>query len=122
MVTTEDLLDVVEDARTRGVVNSQLNNTFIVLIPKSNLPRQFKDFHPISLCNLCYKLISKIIARRICPFLSWELSNEHLGFLKGRQIIDAVGVAQECIHSIKTKKKQAILLKLDLKKAFECIN
>jgi hypothetical protein len=118
----QDLLDVVEDARTRGVVNSQLNNTFIVLIPKSNLPRQFKDFRPISLCNLCYKLISKIIARRIRPFLSRALSDEQLGFLKGRQILDAIGVAQECIHSIKTKKQQAILLKLDLKKAFDCIN
>jgi hypothetical protein len=34
----QDLLDVVEDARSRGVVKNQLNNTFIVLIPKSNLP------------------------------------------------------------------------------------
>jgi hypothetical protein len=118
----QDLLDVVEDARIRGKVNSQLNNTFIVLIPKSNLPRQFKDFRPISLCNLCYKIISKIIARRLRPFLSRALSEEQLGFLKGRQILDAVGVAQECIHSIKTKKLKAILLKLDLKKAFDCIN
>jgi hypothetical protein len=118
----QDLLDVVEDARTRGVVNSQLNNTFVVLIPKSNLPKHFKDFRPISLCNLCYKLISKIIARRIRPFLSKALSDEQLGFLKGRQILDAVGVAHECIHSLKTKKQQAILLKLDLKKAFDCIN
>jgi hypothetical protein len=118
----QDLLDVVEDARIRGRVSSQLNNTFIVLIPKSNLPRQFKDFHPISLCNLCYKIISKIIARRLRPFLSRALSEEQLGFLKGRQILDAVGVAQECIHNIKTKKLKAILLKLDLKKAFDCIN
>jgi hypothetical protein len=92
------------------------------LIPKSNLPRQFKDFCPISLCNLCYKIISKIIARRLRPFLSRALSEEQLGFLKGRQILDAVGVAQECIHSIKTKKLKAILLKLDLKKTFDFIN
>jgi hypothetical protein len=118
----QDLLDVVEDARSRGKVNSQLNNTFIVLIPKSNLPRQFNDFRPISLCNLCYKIISKLIARRLRPFLSKALSEEQLGFLKGRQILDAIGVAQECIHTIKTKKLKAILLKLDLKKAFDCIN
>jgi hypothetical protein len=45
----QDLLDVVEDARTRGVINPQLNNTYIVLIPKSNLPKHFKDYRPISL-------------------------------------------------------------------------
>jgi hypothetical protein len=118
----QDLLDVVEDTRSRGVVKNQLNNTFIVLIPKSNLPQQFADFCPISLCNLCYKIISKIIARRIRPILSRALSDEQLGFLKGRQILDAIGTAQECIHSIKTKHLQAILLKLDLKKAFDCIN
>jgi hypothetical protein len=118
----QDLLDAVEDSRIRGVVNPQLNRTFVVLIPKSNLTKHFQDFRPISLCNLCYKLISKIIARRIRPFLSLALSDEQLGFLKGRQILDAVGVAHECIHSLKTKKQQAALLKLDLKKAFDCIN
>jgi exonuclease III len=118
----QDLLDVVEDARLRGVINPLLNSTFLVLIPKSNHPKQFKDFRPISLCNLCYKLISKIIANRIRPILSKALSEEQLGFLKGRQILDVVGVAQECIHTLNSKKQQAILLKLDLKQAFDCVN
>jgi hypothetical protein len=47
---------------------------------------------------------------------------EQLGFLKGRQILDAVGTAHECIHSIKTKKLQALLLKLDLKKVYDCVS
>jgi hypothetical protein len=45
-----------------------------------------------------------------------------LGFLKGRQILDAIGTARECLHSIKSKKIQAIILKLDLKKAYDCTN
>jgi hypothetical protein len=43
-----------------------------------------------------------------------------LGFLKGRQILDAIGTAQECLHSIKSKKLHSIILKLDLKKAYDC--
>jgi hypothetical protein len=45
-----------------------------------------------------------------------------LGFIKGRQILDAIGSAQEVLHNIKQKKLQALILKLDLKKSFDCIN
>jgi hypothetical protein len=83
----QDILDVIEDTRTRGTVSSSLNKTFLVLIPKSNLSKQFNDFRPISLCNICYKFISKLIAVRIRPYLSRSLSEEQLGFLKGRQIL-----------------------------------
>jgi hypothetical protein len=117
-----DLLELVEDNRLRGKVIGAINSTFLTLIPKSDIPTTFGDFRPISLCNLCYKLISKIIATRIKPFLSRILSIEQLGFLKGRQILDAIDTAQECLHNIKAKKSKAIILKLDLKKAFDCID
>jgi len=50
------------------------------------------------------------------------LSFEHFGFLKNHQILDVMGVAQEGIHSIKVKNKFAMVLKLDLKKAYDMIN
>jgi hypothetical protein len=118
----DDLLEMVEESRIRGEVVRGLNSTFLALIPKVNKPTSFDDFRPISLCNLCYKLISKIIANRIKPILSRSMSEEQLGFLKGRQIQDTIGTAQECLHSIKLKKLKAIVLKLDLKKAYDCIN
>jgi hypothetical protein len=67
-------------------------------------------------------LISKLIAKRLRPILSLTLSEEQFGFLKGRKIIDAIGTAQECLHSIKEKKLQALILKIDLKKAYDCIS
>jgi hypothetical protein len=117
-----DLLAMVEDTRLRGEVCRPINSTFLALIPKQNRPITFSDYRPIALCNLCYKIVTKIIAKRIRPILSRSLSEEQLGFLKGRQILDAIGTAQECLHSIKSKKLQAIILKLDLKKAYDCIN
>jgi hypothetical protein len=63
-----------------------INLTFLTLIPKADTPTSFGDFGRISLSNICYKLISKIIATKIKPFLSRILSIEQLGFLKGRQI------------------------------------
>jgi hypothetical protein len=121
-LVAKDLLEAVEESHTSGEVNRALNSTFIALIPKVNGPTNFGDFRPIALCNLCYKIITKIIATRLRPILSRTLSEEQFGFLKGRQIIDAIGTAQECLHSIKEKKIQALILKIDLQKAYDCLS
>jgi hypothetical protein len=79
-----DLLELVEDTRLSGKVAGALNSNFLTLIPKEANPTTFGDYRPIALCNMCYKLISKIIATKINPILSQTLSREQLGFLKGR--------------------------------------
>jgi mannosylglycoprotein endo-beta-mannosidase len=121
-IVGDDLLDMVEESRQKGFIPGALNSTFITIIPKVNKPNQFGDFKPISLCNPSYKIISKIITDRIKPFLSKALSKEQLGFLHGRQIQDVIGIVHECIHSIKKKKIKSLVLKLDLQKAYDCIN
>jgi hypothetical protein len=80
-----ELLELMDDSRLRGKVIGALNSTFLTLIPKENNPTTFEDYRPIALCNLCYTLISKIIANGIKPILSRTLSGEQLGFLKGKQ-------------------------------------
>jgi hypothetical protein len=64
----QDLLEMVEDSRFRGEVINSINSTFLALIPKVNGPTTFNDFRPIVLCNLCYKIIAKVIAKRISQF------------------------------------------------------
>jgi hypothetical protein len=89
----QDLLDVVEETRFKGEFIRPTNSTFIALIQKVNNPISFNDFCPIALCNLCYKIIAKVIARRLRPILSRTLSEEQIGFLKGISILDAIGTA-----------------------------
>jgi hypothetical protein len=47
-----DLLEMVEETRTKGLTAGGLNSTFLALIPKVNKPQTFGDYRPISLCNL----------------------------------------------------------------------
>ena len=111
------LVNMVESSRIMGSVAPSLNSTFLSLIPKVEHPVSFADFRPISLCNLCYKLISKVAAVRLQPFLDTSISPQQFGFLKNRQILEPVAIMQEVLHSIKTKKRCALILKLDLTKA-----
>jgi mannosylglycoprotein endo-beta-mannosidase len=119
-LVASDLLEAVEESHLYGVVNRSLNSMFIALIPKVNGPTTFGE--SLALCNLCYKIITKIIAKHIKPILSRTLSEEQFGFLKGRQIIDAIGTAQECINNIREKTLQVMILKIDLKKSYDCIS
>jgi hypothetical protein len=51
--------------------------------------------------------------------LSKSISNEQFGFLLGKQIHEAIGVVQEGLHTIKTKKLSSMVIKLDLSKAYD---
>lgn len=95
-----DLLQVIEECRSSGWIYNAINTTFIALIPKNDSPSSFDEFRPISLCNCLYKIISKIIANHIRPILSWFILPKQFPFLEDRQIHEAIGSAQESIHSI----------------------
>ena len=70
----KDILAIIELSILEGYVVGALNSTFITLISKWNKPYSFNDFTPISLCNLAYKIISKMIANRLKQFLSRGMS------------------------------------------------
>ena len=116
------LVNLVESSRVLGRVALAINSTFLALIPKLDLPVSFADFRPISLCNLCYKPISKITALRLKPFLDSSISYQQFGFLNNRQIIEPIAIAQEVLHTVKIHKRSALILKLDLSKAFDRVN
>ena len=101
----KDLLDAVECSRLEGRVTPSLNSTFIALIPKREKPLTFADYRPISLYNLVYKLITKIVALQLKHFLDKFISSQQFGFLKNRQIVEPVGITQEALNSVKTKIK-----------------
>lgn len=117
-----ELTEVVEESRRKGEIYAPFNSTFIALIPKKEDPESFEDFRPISLCNCIYKIIAKVIVVRLKPILSKCISSEQFGFLDGRQIHEAIGVAQETIHSIRQTNKKGAVIKIDLSKAYDRIS
>eukprot|EP00253_Pinus_taeda_P009779 PITA_09779 len=117
-----DLLNMIEESRITGHIHPHTSSTLIALIPKKCDADTFSDFRPISLCNISFKIISKIITERIKGTLAIHLSRDQHAFLKGRNIMDAVASTQECISSIASKNIDGAILKIDLQKAYDCID
>ena len=103
----KEVTDTIEETRRTSLVRENLNSTHITLISKKDRPISFNDYSPISLCNLLYKITTKIIAERMKPLLGKHISAEQLGFLPNHQILDPMGIAQECLHSVILKKLNA---------------
>jgi len=118
----DDLLVVVEESKSLGKVLEYFKSIFLSINPKNANPNIFKDFRLILLCNSIYRIISKLIPRRIKPYLSKAISSEEFGFLSGRQIHDIVVVALESLHTIKTKKLPSFIIKLDLSKVYDRVS
>jgi hypothetical protein len=117
-----DVGKAVLDFLNFGVFDPSLNTTHIVLIPKVKNPFRITDYRPISLCNVLYKLMSKVIANRMKRILNAIISLNQSAFLLGRLITDNVIVAFEALHSMNTRfkgRKGYMALKLDMSKAYD---
>jgi hypothetical protein len=106
-----------------GFLLKEFNHSNISLIPKIDNPSQVHHYRPISLINFNYKIISKILSNRFKPLLHKIISPTQSAFLKGRSIQDNTVLAHELFHSMKQKKGNGGLmaLKLDMEKAFDCM-
>jgi len=80
----------VEDSRRGKTILKALNTTFISLIPKQDVAQTPDRFRPIALCNVVYKIISKVVANRLKPLLPTLVSVEQSGYVEGRQILDNI--------------------------------
>jgi hypothetical protein len=100
------------------------NETIIVLIPRTSHPHMLKDLRPISLCNVLYKLISKVLANGLKMFMPAIISPSQSAFVPSRLSTDNVLLSFELLHYLKSKKKGLeglVALKLDMSKAYDRI-
>jgi hypothetical protein len=99
--------DVIKAVKKFFVVGSmplEVNETTIMLIPKTNDATELKDFRPIALCNVVYKVVAKCMINILRPFLQTLISHNQSAFIPGRLITDNALVAFECFHRVGSHK------------------
>lgn len=115
---TKEVLSILND---QGDI-SYWNSTIITQIPKIREPDSLKDFSPISLCNISYEIVARMIINRFSSVLSSVIDEHQSTFVPGRLIFDNVVVVFEYMNWIINKQKDKtgyLALKLDMSKAYD---
>ena len=101
------------------------NHTFITFIPKLPNPEEVSHFRSISLWNVVYKIISKVLVNRLKPIMDSIITPYQNAFIKGRNITYNILLAHEIIDVVRKKKGKRDsfgVLKIDMSKAYDRVN
>ena len=108
---------------SRGTLPQTLREGIIVLLPKPNKPRDLlKSYRPITLLNVCYKIISGTIANRLKVVLQNIIDTYQTAYLKGRFMGDNIRMIYDVIQQMKQEQTSGILLSLDIEAAFDSVS
>ncbi|KAK2385146.1 hypothetical protein QL285_072415 [Trifolium repens] len=95
---------------------------FVTLIPKVCSPNSLSDFRPISLLGCLYKIIAKVLTKRLARVMDSIISPTQSAFIKGRNLVDGVLVVNEVVDWVKKQKKECIIFKVDFEKAYDSVD
>ncbi|KAJ4793940.1 RNA-directed DNA polymerase (reverse transcriptase)-related family protein [Rhynchospora pubera] len=114
---------VQEVFRTESVPPKWLNCN-VILIPKKEEPETPAEYRPISIGTVLYRLVMKMVANRLRPYLKPVISEEQTAFMKGRSITDNIVLVKEILHSFGNRnyRQESFMLKADITKAFDMLD
>ena len=117
----QEVYDLIFEFFDFGIFPKEINQTWVVLIPKLDGVVEIKDFRPISMIGSIYKIIYKILARRLSKVLPSLIGESQTVFIKHRQILDGALIANEVVWWVKKSKQKVAILKIDFQKAYDTI-
>jgi hypothetical protein len=120
-ILEKDICNVVRAFLGREEIPEGLCDTIIILIPKVSRSDRLTNFQPISLCNVLYKIASKVLAKILNGVLPSIIAEQQSAFVPSRLITNNVLIAYECMHTIRRQKwrNPFFASKIDMIKAYD---
>ena len=107
----------------KGELSVSLRKSIITCLPKENKDRKFiKNWRPISLLCVIYKLASAALAERLKPVLDIMISQSQSGFIKGRRISESTRLIYDLMYYTEKKQIPGLLMLIDFEKAFDSVS
>ena len=95
----------------------------ISCLPKGEKPREFlKNWRPISLLNVSYKIISAALASRLKDSLNKIIQNTQSGFLPNRFIGESTRLVYDIMDYCEKQNEKGLLMLIDFEKAFDSVS
>lgn len=94
----------------------------MILLCKKDAPTTLKDYGPISLIHSFSKFFAKCLAKCLAPRLKDMVAPNQSAFISGRSIHDNFRAMQLACRWLNGKKAPAVLLKIDITKAFDSVS
>lgn len=103
------------------MIPKAITSTFLTFILKSDHPQNLDEYKPICLIGCLYKIVAKLLARRLKVVLDKSISKCQTNFIPKIHIFDGVVEVNEINDLAKIRKEQCLLLKVEFKKAYDCV-
>ncbi|XP_059629720.1 uncharacterized protein LOC132272631 [Cornus florida] len=121
-VIDKDVVAAVQYFFNFSIMLLGVSSSFLMLLPKIGNASKVGDFRPIALCNLVYKIITKIMANRLALSLPKLVGVEQCAFVKGRRIQNALIIAHDMVRDFNNPKHPSMALKVDIIKAYGLVS
>ena len=105
-----------------GELSITQKQAVIVLIDKGKDRTLLKNWRPISLLNVDYKILSKTLSERLKNILSKIIHPDQTGFVYGRNIVENIRTVLDILEYTKAENIPGILINIDFEKAFDSVN
>lgn len=118
MIKTE-IWNMFRDFRNGQLDIKRLNYVVITLVPKIKEANSIRQYRPICLLNVDYKIFTKVLTNRLVPIAKKVIDKNQTGVIKGRNILEGMVVLHEVLHELRKSKSRGLILKIDFEKAYD---
>lgn len=99
-----------------------INASFIALIPKVQDPQSLNQYRPISLIGSIYKIVAKLLAKRLKRVMPNIIDERLIAFVEGRHMLHSVLIANVVVQEVKRCNRSCMMFKVDYEKAYDLVN
>ena len=116
------LFNVFEDIHESGFMTADFRSGDIILLYKKEDPREIRNYRPIILLQVDYKIRSKILVYRLKPAMEEIVHKAQLGFVPGRSITDATHLLKLIQAYLDETENEGLIIAADWEKAFDRVS